>query len=348
MESKEFQEGEAFKKVFKDIFKSELFDLLKSAREEVNVQESKEKVTSRCKRCNLCDFKSTKKSYFTRHMRLVHTSKADSSQVLVCNSCEFETMRLQCLINHKRAQHLNEKRFSCNTCNFKSYYDLCVKGHINSNHKESNTAKSLNLACAACRLNKIHSKCRRKYPKIEAVVTKREDIINDQESTEKVNSSALLVCKSCDYETTNNGSLKHHVRAQHLNEKRFSCNTCDYESYYSHCVKSHINSNHHNSNTAKSLNLGCAACSLNESHSKCLRKRTSTKKEAFVSKKKNTTCQKCSFMTQNNSYMKMHLAHSHGLRNDNMCSECSYVTPKSTYLKRHIKFSHSPNSDPSK
>ena len=109
--------------------------------------------------CSDCKFETKNLRYLSGHIKLMHGPNADVSNVLTCTTCEFETENKQYLQHHTNAQHLNQKRFSCNSCDFKSYYKLCVKTHISSKHEGFSSAKLKKIDCSDCKLNINHNTC---------------------------------------------------------------------------------------------------------------------------------------------------------------------------------------------
>ena len=68
--------------------------------------------------------------------------------MLKCADCEFEVSKVKHLENHINAEHLNEKRFSCNLCDFQSFYSQRVKSHILFEHEGSTKAQMKTLECS--------------------------------------------------------------------------------------------------------------------------------------------------------------------------------------------------------
>ena len=198
--------------------------------------------------CTYCSFVTQKGIYLKRHLLLSHGEESDPSKIIHCESCEFETLRAKSLKDHTNAQHLNQKRFSCSECGFKSYYDQHVQSHIASKHKGSKEAKVLKVDCSNCTLNINHSKCQRSlknrvkhktiskseaisFQKKEKVCTKCPFVTKTQHYLKRhlllshgpeSDQSKIMACKSCEYETNRKRSMKDHTNSMHLNQKRFN------------------------------------------------------------------------------------------------------------------------------
>ena len=70
--------------------------------------------------CKSCKYETKNRNFLKSHRRLAHGPEAKASDVLCCTECEFEATKVKLLENHINAEHLNEKRFSCNSCDFQS------------------------------------------------------------------------------------------------------------------------------------------------------------------------------------------------------------------------------------
>ena len=152
-----------------------------------------------------------------------------------------------------------------------------------------------------------------------------------------VNTPKMLVCKTCEFKFARPQLLENHIKAQHLNEKHFSCSTCDYKSFYKQCVKKHIISEHTGSKVTKVNKLDCSSCLSNMSKKKI-------PEAAVYKRKEDSMCPKCSFVTQNQRYLKKHLQLSHGPTNDlsktTTCNICDFQTTGAQSLRDHTNSRH--------
>ena len=352
MKSEKYQEAESFKKIFKNIFKSDLADLIKSAQKSTEKPIQISELPSHYK-CNICDFKSKKQSYLNRHIRLLHTSDTNTPKILVCNTCKFKFARPQLLKNHIKAQHLNEKHFSCSTCDYKSFYNQAVKNHIISQHTGSKVTKINKLDCSEC-FQQI-TVCRLcEYTTKKISHFKRHTKLMHGPNAEASN---ILSCKSCEFETKKTQLLKNHINAHHLNEKRFSCNSCDFQSFYSQAVKNHIISKHKGSKLAKITKIGCPDTVFAEGNdimcSKCsyvTQKRTYLKRHLQLSHCPNSeeskimTCNICKFEANRAQSMTDHTNSMHLNQKRFNCSECDYKSYFGHHIKIHMARNHSDNN----
>ena len=164
----------------------------------------------------------------------------------------------------------------------------------------------------------------------------------------------VLTCKTCEFETMKSNSLKHHINAQHLNQKRFSCNLCDFKSYYAQHVETHIKSRHKESKQAKLTKMDCSNCTLNIGHSNCIRpykrgrkrtlqKMTSEKANAVSVKQKDRTCSECSYVAQKDIYLKRHIQLSQSQGGPSTiitCKICEFQSNKAATMRDHTNTIH--------
>ena len=162
-----------------------------------------------------------------------------------CIECDYSTNFPKNLYVHKQAKHQNLVKFSCNLCEYKSYYRQCVSSHITYNHKEI-TAKILKIDCSKCQVRESHVMCEKKYDK-----TKKKHI-----------------CNECDFSTNIKRSLKSHSDIVHQGIVLYNCNLCNYKSYYKAAVRGHISAKHEET-SGKVLKINCGKCQAEEEHEKC-------------------------------------------------------------------------------
>ena len=120
MESKNCEEPETFKQVFKNILKSDFVDLTKSDQEVDADQEPKSDLVDLTKsdhdqestlmlklkrpselsnhfKCNICNFEFGQKNYLKKHNTLLHASDDNPSKKFVCNTKRLNLKGVCCL-----------------------------------------------------------------------------------------------------------------------------------------------------------------------------------------------------------------------------------------------------------
>ena len=312
--------------------------------------------------CKICKFEFRHKNDLKKHKALLHAS--DTSKMFVCNTCDFKLGSRKSLENHTKAQHLNEKHFSCNTCDYKSFYKPCVESHILSKHKGSKMSKVERIFCSQCSSGKEDDKDASHITDLQVskcisceFETKRKPYMTRHTKLmhgPNADVTNVLTCKTCEFETMKSNSLKDHINAQHLNQKRFSCNLCDFKSYYAQHVETHIKSRHKESKQAKLTKMDCSNCTLNIGHSSCIRpykrgrkrtlqKMTSEKANAVSVKQKDRTCSECSYVAQKDIYLKRHIQLSHSQGGPSKiitCKICEFQSNKAATMRDHTNTIH--------
>ena len=62
--------------------------------------------------------------------------------------------------------------------------------------------------------------------------------------TIKIVVAKKFMCKTCDYTSKYNCTLKHHIKAVHDKSKQFECDKCDYSCALSGTLKTHVKGVH--------------------------------------------------------------------------------------------------------
>ena len=288
------------------------------------------------KKCTKCSFVTQKGFYLKRHLQLSHGQDSDPSKIIHCESCEFETLRTKSLVDHTNAQHLNQKRFSCSECGFKSYYDQHVKTHIKSKHEFQRRVTSLKLhegpkPPKVSKIDGSEKKCTEcSFVTQKGFYLKRHLQLSHGEDSDP---TKIIHCESCEFETAKTKSLVDHTNAQHLNQKRYNCSKCGFKSYYDQHVQSHIATNHPKSESEVER-ISCNECRFNREHVQCI-------EDHLESKKQNFACNYCDvkFMT-NQEVIVIHMKSFHPEQKLFHCNNCSYRCNWLYNLRNHKKAKH--------
>ncbi|KAL3271166.1 hypothetical protein HHI36_021663 [Cryptolaemus montrouzieri] len=133
--------------------------------------------------CPFCDYTSLKYEIVMKHTTKVHKLVSEKRK---CDQCDFETFRGD-LFNRHTNNHLKEKVYSCEICNYKTINLANFKRHLNSKH-----TKETEYFCQFCDFRST----------TQGVVKKHE---NSKHTREKIYS-----CDKCTYKTTLSHALKRH------------------------------------------------------------------------------------------------------------------------------------------
>ena len=174
------------------------------------------------KKCPECSYMTQKSIYLKKHLQLSHGPNSDTSKIMTCESCEFETTGAQSMADHKSSIHLNQKRFNCSVCDFKSYHGHLIKSHMATKHAEGEIER---ISCIECRVNKEHGQCH-----------------GDDSESEKQNFN----CNYCKFELTASSQevIVSHMKTFHSEEKLFHCNNCSYRCNWQYNLRSHKKTEH--------------------------------------------------------------------------------------------------------
>jgi len=266
------------------------------------------------RKCEQCPFESFEKQYFNSHIKLVHGPDADPSKIKSCTTCEFETSNPISLRMHVRAQHLKEKRFTCSSCDVKSFYSHQIKGHIATNHRNEDT-KCLNITCPDCRTGKDHKEC--------------TEIINDEDGS----TFDEMTCDQCDYTATCQQSIKRHREAIHEGVMKFACSGCTMMSYDRQQLRIHITRVHKTQPEVRIKTLACDLCKTDEEH-KCTELLLSDGRPKKFSCDKGTGC---SYSGKTPEALKRHQENIHDGVFKYFCSACEYKSYDKNSVQTHLK-----------
>ena len=82
-------------------------------------------------KCNICEYKSGRKSTLKRHIKTVHEGIKDFK----CSICEYKTGIKTDLKKHIESVHERIKPFQCSTCDYKTGIKKDLKRHVESVHE---------------------------------------------------------------------------------------------------------------------------------------------------------------------------------------------------------------------
>ena len=145
--------------------------------------------------------------------------KVQQNMKFHCDQCDFQTNNDQTLNNHKNSVHLLMRRFACPYCEYKSYYNNCVKIHLRSQHKGLED-RTVVIGCSDCEGGAKHQICKNGQPSLKIIQRKRKTL---EDKT----------CRICTYETNGQSDqrsqMAHHFKVQHVGCFVFSCEYANME-----------------------------------------------------------------------------------------------------------------------
>ena len=253
-----------------------------------------------------------------------------------CDACDHKSSKSRYMQIHISAVHLNEVKYSCNICNYKSFYFVNGKKHLRT-HKDI-SAKWLPIKCKQCQTQVIHDK---------------NALCLDENSKQIV--IPEYKCVICDFKTSTKLHLKAHTKATHNKEVRYTCSMCNYKASHFQSLMSHTARIHKDTDASYRL-IPCALCQAQKFHSECaqqdkiLRHKANPENPSFKSNARVQTCPDCEYTTAKYFFMMRHKTLHHGdksLPQQNIlhCNHCEYETTTAHCLKRHNKLVHKENQE---
>ena len=183
-------------------------------------------------------------------------------------------------------------RFSCNICDFKSYYSVDVKNHMLSIHTEHLNTKVFKIGCKECEKGKAEcmhghrkakKKMRQKNPfaysvKFACNICGYNSVVSryvkDHQKNVHFAEIGLKIlktgCRLCEQDVEHD----RHMKTISVTRKKFKfiCNKCDFKSNIPSHVKYHQIRCHKGDSSMKVLKIGCIHCKINAPHESHLRK----------------------------------------------------------------------------
>ena len=238
--------------------------------------------------------------------------------VFLCDACDHKSSQSRYMQKHISAVHLKEVKYSCNTCNYKSFYGENATKHLRI-HKDVG-AKLLSIKCKQCQTQVIHDK--------------NALCINENNKTIVTPEYA---CAACDFKTSKKIFLNAHKKATHTKEVRYSCNMCTYKAFHFQSLRSHVAKIHETDFGFRS----CSKCEYKTSKSRYMFKHIQLNhSENKLLQEKILHCNDCEYETKTSKAMKTHTDMVHKKIVKFGCSKCSRKSLLMGCIKRHMRRSH--------
>ena len=164
-------------------------------------------------RCEECNFESSVKSNYMKH--LATHSEFEAKKLKICK-CGKSFKSKSGLKLHQQT-HINKDLHHCSSCTFKTPQRANLIKHLAVKHKKDENGLELKMskACPLCPFN-----CMADF-----------QLKNHMLRKHTAKSEMKYKCSQCDYATVESAALKKHVRFKHSNERPFMCNTCGFSTH---------------------------------------------------------------------------------------------------------------------
>ncbi|XP_053623299.1 zinc finger protein OZF-like isoform X2 [Plodia interpunctella] len=148
-------------------------------------------------KCNSCQYKSSHKIDFTRHVR-THTGE----KPFQCNICDYRCSHKSNLVAHVKS-HKGKTPFQCKHCDFRSYHKSSLTAHIIRTHPGEKPYQ-----CEVCQHKFVQ----------------KHHLLNHLRTH---TGEKPFQCMVCDYRCKQKSYLVTHIRT-HTGEKPFECDVCQH------------------------------------------------------------------------------------------------------------------------
>lgn len=259
-------------------------------------------------KCNLCEYKSTKREGLAIHLERHITGPFQ------CNVCSKEFRTEGTLSYHQRCHTgLYRRKYVCYICKWTAPNVTGLRKHMPKHSDEKP------FCCGICKQNFKHESTLRKHQ-----VTHMDKV--------EVDKLKKFKCHLCEYSTRNSHNLKRHVFTHTGQGKKFACSKCSLKFPDKTQLKSHTETHLDAAQRRKFQCNQCDYCAFQKGNLQrhILNKHTDTNRFA---------CDKCLRKFSEPYALKKHLqAH---IVTPHMCTECTRrfteISELTNHMKRHKK-----------
>nr|CAH7729043.1 unnamed protein product [Callosobruchus chinensis] len=300
-------------------------------------------ITEKINTCTICNFKTTMKHHFDRHMS-VHSGIPSSSKTFMCMYCDAVLKRRNALTDHVVRKHpsfiesVTSKIYECEHCVFKTIKKHDFDKHLSTHFEISPSSSS--VTCIHCNDTFKSDRWRdahimKRHPEFTSSLTRK-----------------VYECTICPYKTILKFKFDRHMleHPETASSYKFSsCHHCGAKFKIKADLDEHLVENHPNFIVSLSRKVyECTYCVYKTTVKKSLDKHMSSHPEADPSDKPNT-CMYCNVTLCNKRVRDDHVVkkHPHLAASVNRkifeCAECSYRTILRSSFSCHMQ-THSKSS----
>ena len=260
-------------------------------------------------------------------------SRTLKTTLFMCKDCGDSFDSIKRLEDHESDSHSDIARFSCNLCNYMSYFRLLLIEHQKDRHAGL-ASRVIKIGCKECEENIDGHKCG-----IDIDVLQKEDLVKNDTLAEKLN------CLICEFSSDDRGMILHNQQV-HQNLLRYECAECGFRAFYRKSMKVHMKLKHRlDILNAAFLYLYCTLCIEEVDHEE--HQYTKTEKKVIkvkVSKlkKRRRKSHKEKKKTTKSEAGKLRKKEREGIKGTLKCLEpaCTYETDSKQNLTAHHNYTH--------
>nr|CAH7729038.1 unnamed protein product [Callosobruchus chinensis] len=293
-------------------------------------------ITEKINTCTICNFKTTMKHHFDRHMS-VHSGIPSSSKTFMCMYCDAVLKRRNALTDHVVRKHpsfiesVTSKIYECEHCVFKTIKKHDFDKHLSTHFEISPSSSS--VTCIHCNDTFKSDRWRdahimKRHPEFTSSLTRK-----------------VYECTICPYKTILKFKFDRHMleHPETASSYKFSsCHHCGAKFKIKADLDEHLVENHPNFIVSLSRKVyECTYCVYKTTVKKSLDKHMSSHPEADPSDKPNT-CIHCNATFKNKGSLNDHILKKHPdfvssiTKKINTCTTCNFKTTIKHQFDRHM------------
>ena len=222
--------------------------------------------------CNLCKFRTKKKSDLRKHIESIH-----EGITYACDQCDYLATQQGHLKEHIQAKH-EGVMFGCSKCNKQFSFRSGLNRHYRIVHDEG-----VRVAKFQCQ------DCEKRF----------SDPSGLRQHTKSKHEGVRYACNQCDFQATTGGHLTYHIQSVHEGIK-YACNQCDSQFTQQGNLTTHIQSIH------EGVKYACYQCGKQYTEQSSLTKHIKTIHEGVK-----YACNQCDYQAPRQDKLTTHLKRKH-------------------------------------
>ncbi|KAB7503799.1 Zinc finger protein [Armadillidium nasatum] len=271
------------------------------------------------KKCTECNFESKETAIFKDHLIKTHLNESKNNRPITtrfkCPDCSYTSINYGTFVAHC-LDHVNEKLFQCENCDFKTNYKPSMKNHVLKCLKNPDKSHS---KCYSISNNKENINYHLlSLSEIMNLVCKKTNSL-DLNTSDEATKEEVLKCLECTFKT---GNLKHFNLHFQIHVEVKKCTECSFEINCLEKFKNHLITHLDccgNKNDSSSHSCRNSKLSVSGIYEDVLR--GNTDKEGVNRESKKFNCGSCTYATNSEELFTVHCSDhcNEKLSNDKHC-----------------------------
>ena len=279
--------------------------------------------------CNLCHYRTIKKSLLLQHCKTAHTNMKEFK----CDLCEYSTNHKRGLIRHNKAVHLNIKEYKCQQCTKEFTQKSHMSLHIRTVHEGLKEFQCDKCSFESNRRDKLER--HKKEVHGETKTHACEDCAFSTSIPGNLIKHIKLVhrnkCDQCNLNFTRKYNMTYHMMTVHNNGQIYKCDSCEFitKMGYPYLVR-------HKRTVHQKIKDHVCDCGFSTGKKSNLLRHNWTVHKKEASKIK---CDLCDYFAFHKSHLKRHKRGVHDKIKEHVC-ECGFATARKHNLTKHKMVVH--------